>query len=320
MDIIPWKFTDDQFEISTRGSIKKALILSNFHDNNLRILAQEYPLLLPLYTRYHPLHLAFVAGCQNLTSSGSVQQGDRETVTQSFIAAKALLTEDWILAILKVYKKKSARYLAIFPNGLKPFNSGGIDNKIDAFKVLSLNIGSDAALADIKEVVDTTYASLLLARKTQTDAISTTTSNSVLLENLRVAAMKMQYRNLGYTMDNFCDTVALMCTLIFDLVTLRESNQVLFAGTIVRMGSKSILSHTFLPADQFAIKIIGTGSYKFYLSSTATGTESTAVDVLANIKTTITLSQFGVTDFPNHRFLNLVSASTEAGSYRLQLL
>jgi len=319
MDIIPWKFTDDQFEIETRDSVKKAVILSTFHDNNLRLIAIQFPLLLPLYTRYHPLHLALLAGYQTLSSSGSVQQGDRETVTQSLIDAKALLSENWIPAILPIYKKTSARYLALFPNGLKPFNSGGIDSRIAAYNVLSMNMGTDTALAKIKAVVDTTYTSLLLARSNQNDAKNTTSSNSVLLEGLRFAAMKMQYRNLGNIMDNFCDNIVTMCSLLFDLATLRESNQVVFAGTILRLGSKNILSHTFLATDQFAIKIIGTGTYKFYLSATATGTESTAVDVLANIKKTITLSQFGVTDFPNHRFLNLVSTSTEAGSYRLQL-
>ena len=315
-----WKFTDDQFEIETRNSVKKAVILSTFHDNNLRIISQQFPALLPLYTRYHPLHLALIAGYDSRTSLGNVQQGDRETVTQSFKIAKLLLTEELIPAILKIYKEITPRYKAILPNGLKPFNSNGIDKKIKAFNILSMNIGTDPALATIKATIDSTYESLVLARKGQTDAITKTVSTSATLEPLRYAAMKMMYRNLGNIMDNFCDTVAVMCALLFDLVTLRESAQVIFKGTILRMGSKNILSHTFLADDQFAIKIIGTGSYKFYLSATATGKESTEVEVLANIKTIITLSQFDVTDFANNRFLNLESTSTEAGSYRLQLL
>jgi len=320
MELIHWKFTDDQFEIETRNSVKKAIVLSTFHDSNLRILSLQYPALLPLYTRYHPLHLALVAGYDSRTSLGSVQQGDRETVTQSFKTAKLLLTEELIPAILKIYKVSTPRYKAILPNGLKPFNSKGIDKKIKAFNILSMNIGTDPALATIKTTIDSTYDSLVLARKGQTDAITKTVSTGATLEPLRYVAMKMMYRNLGNIMDNFCDTVSMMCTLVFDLVTLRESSQVLFKGTILRMASKNILSHTFLADDEFAIKIIGTGSYKFYLSSTATGKENTEVEVFANIKTIIKLSQFEVTDFANNRFLSLESTSSEAGSFRLQLL
>ena len=320
MDIIPWKFTEDQFEIETRGSVKKAVILSTFHDNNLRILSVQYPALLPLYTRFHVVHLALIAGCDAHASSGDVQQGDRKTVTQSFKASKLLLTEDWIPSISKIYKTSSPEFMAIFPNGLKPFNSGGIDKKIKAFNILSLNIGSDPALATIKTVIDSTYTALHLSRTGQNDAKTNTASSSALLEPLRFAAMKMMYRNLGNIMDNFCDTVAVMCALLFDLVTLRESAQKVYRGNILRMASKNILSHTFLADDEFAIKIIGTGSYKFNLSSTATGVDNTEVEVFANIKTTIKISQFEVTDYSNYRCLNLVSSSSEAGSFRLQLL
>ncbi len=320
MDLIPWKFTEDQFEIETRGSVKKAVILSIAHDNNLRILSFQYPLLSPLYTRYHPLHLLFMSGYDSLSSSGSLKHGERESVSQSLVAAKLLLTEEWMPAILLIYKKKSPRFKAIFPNGLKSFNKGGIDKKIKAFDLLSLNIGTDPALATIKGVIDTTYTALHLARTNQNAAKIYTSGNSVLLETLRFNAMKMQYRNLGYIMDNFCDTVAIMCALVFDLVTLRESPQVIFKGTILRMASRNILSHTFLADDQFAVKIIGTGSYRFWLSPTANSNENTEVEILANIKTVIKLSQFEVTDYANNRFLNLESTSTEAGNFRLQLL
>ena len=320
MDIKPWKFTDDQFEIETRDNVKKAIILSTFHDRNLRVLSLQYPALLPLYTRYHVVHLAFIAGYDAHTSSGEVQQGDRKTVTQSLKASKLLLTEEWIPSISKIYKISSPEYMAIFPNGLKPFNSGGIDKKIKAFNILSLNIGADPALATIKTVIDSTYTALLLTRTGQNDAKTNTASSSALLEPLRFAAMKMMYRNLGNIMDNFCDTVAVMCALVFDLVTLRESAQKVYRGNILRMASKNILSHTFLADDEFAIKIIGTGSYKFNLSSTATGVDNTEVEVFANIKTIIKISQFEVTDYSNYRFLNLVSSSSEAGSFRLQLL
>lgn len=317
---LPWKYTENQLEIDTRDSLKKALIMSTFHDNALATLSATYPALLPLYTRYHPIHLALVAAYNAHTSSGNVQQGDRLTVKQEFAASKLLLTEEWIPAILLIYKKTSPRYKALFPNGLKHFNSGSIDKKIAAFNVLSLNIGADAALATIKTAVDSNYAALLLARSTQSSAKTTTSNKSTLSETARVNAMVMQYRNLGNMMDNFHDTIETMCGLVFDLVTIRENPQTIFTGKLAAGVEENTLAHTFLPADEIAAKIVGSGTYKVYLSSTATGTDSTAITLTANIKQTITVSSFGVTNYALHRYLNVVSLSADVATYRVQLL
>ena len=315
-----WKYVDNQFILVTRDSLKRAVTLSTFHDNALLSLSVTYPALLPLYTRYHPLHLALVAAYNKHTSSESLQQGETLSVAQEYAVSKALLSEEWLPAILLIYKKTTPRYKALFPDGLTPFNKGGIDEKIAAFNVLSENIGTDAALATIKTAVDSNYASLLLARSTQSSAKTTTSDNSTASEEARVAAMTMQYRNLGNIMDNFYDTREKMCGLVFDLVTLRENPQTIFTGSIAEGATDNILAHTFLAADQFAAKIVGAGSFKLYLSTTPTGTDSTAVPMTANIKKTITASSFGVSDYANHRYLVVVSQSAEAASYRVQLL
>ena len=315
-----WKYVDNQMEISTRNSLRKAVIMSTFHDNALLSLSTTYPALLPLFTRYHPLHLALVAASNSHSSAGSLQQGDRLTVEQEFAISKSLLTEEWMPAIVLIYKKTTPRYKAIFPNGLKPFNSGGIDEKIAAFDVLGMNIGTDAALATIKTAVDSNYVSLLADRATQSAAKTTTSDGSTASEEARVAAMEMQYCNLGNIMDNFYDTREAMCALVFDLVTLRENPQTIFTGGIVSFATEEIMAHTFLPADQIAAKITGSGFFNLYLSSTPTGTDSTAVPMTANIKKFFAASSFGVTDYATHRYLVVVSQSADAANYRVQLM
>ncbi len=318
--IYNWKYIDNQFLLSTYGSIKRAVILSTFHDNALRTLSTTYPLLLPLYTRYHPLHLALVAAYNQHTSSGSLQQGDRLSVTQEFAISKKLLTNVWMPVILGLHPKDSPRYKAIFPGGLSPFNTGTIDTKIAAFGVLGTNIGSEVALASIKTAADSNYASLLLLRETQSSAITTTSDDSDTLETARIAAMVMQYRNLGNMMDNFYDTIETMCPLVFDLVTLRENPQTIFTGAILSLAQENLLAHTFLAADQIAVKIVGSGTFNLYLSSGVAGVDSTPILITANIKQTITISAFGVTNYALHRFLNVVSLSGDTATYRVQLL
>ena len=318
--IYNWKYVDNQFILVTTNSFRRAVVMSIFHDNALRTLSLTYPLLLPLYTRYHPLHLALVAAYNQHTSSGSLQQGDRLSVTQEFAISKKLLVDVWMPLILGLHPKGSPRYKAILPNGLSPFNRGTIDTKIDAFGVLGLNIGSEAALATVKTATDSNHASLLLLREAQSSAITTTSENSDTLETARVAAMKMQYRNLGYMMDQFCDTIETMCPLVFDLVTLRENPQTIFTGSVFAGLQTDILAHTFLAADEIAVKIVGSGTFKLTLSSTVDGADSTEIVVTANIKQKITMSAFGITNYALHRFLNVVSLSGDAATYRVQLL
>ncbi len=54
-----WKYILDQMEIESATNVKKAMKLSLFHDTALNTLSSTMPLLMPLYTRDHPLHLAF---------------------------------------------------------------------------------------------------------------------------------------------------------------------------------------------------------------------------------------------------------------------
>ena len=106
---LAWKYIDDQFELDTRDSTNRAVILSNFHDNTLSALSTKYPLLLPLYNRYHPLHVNLINCHNKLISSGGLQQGDRLTVLQDYATAKLFLTEEWMPVILGLHKKSSPR-------------------------------------------------------------------------------------------------------------------------------------------------------------------------------------------------------------------
>ena len=182
-----------------------AIVLSIFHDTRLAALVATYPGLQFLYDRYHPLHVALMAGYNTKGSASAAKEGDKITVSQFFVSAKAQLVEEWLPAILLLHPVKSSRYKSLFPDNLKPFNSGSIDNRIAAYNMLATNIGSEAALATLKAAILTTYNQLLLARSVQLAAKANSANNSNALNLLRIAAMDMQYRNVGYIIDKFFD-------------------------------------------------------------------------------------------------------------------
>ena len=318
--IYNWKYVDNQFILVTNNSARKAVIISTFHDNALKTLSTTYPLLLPLYTRYHTVHLDLVAAYNKHSSSGGLQQGDRLSVAQEYAISKHLLTDEWMPVILGLHLKGSPRFKAILPHGLSPFNIGTVDTKIAAFGILAQNIGSEVPLATIKTAADSNHVSLLLARSMQSNAQTLTSDDSLLLETARVLAMTMQYRNLGNIMDNFYDTIDTMCPLVFDLVTLRENPQTIFTGSVSKGSHANILAHTFLADDKMAVKITGSGTVKLSLASTVAGVDSIEIVMNANIKQTISISGFGVTNFALHRYLNVTSLSGDTANYRVQLL
>ena len=315
-----WKYIDNQMDIATAGSVKEAVVLSRYHDAGLLALVGIYPILQDRYDQYHPAHLALVEGYNSLDSSDGAKQGDRLTVEQFFTAAKILLTTEWMPAILMVYKKISARFKSIFPNGLKPFYTGGIDEKIESFNTLSKNIGVDANLTSVKASVDGTYNHLVLARNNQLGAKATTAISSDALEVLRVNAMVLEYKNVAFVMLNLFEHRESILPLIIDLVTLREKVQSIYTGSILAGKTIAILAHTFLNTDSIRVNISGIGAYKLFLSTTNTGIDSKAILVNANLKTDILVSGFGVTDFVNHRFLNMINESGDVATYRIELL
>ncbi len=313
-----WKYILDQMEIESATNVKKAMKLSLFHDTALNTLSSTMPLLLPLYTRYHPLHLAFVNGYSIWESVGGGKQGDRVNMEDLLVVAKSNLVNIWMPAILVLYPKHSARFKAIFPKGLSSFNRKGIDTRIGAYNTLAMNIGSDAALATIKTAVVSTYDGLLAARSTQTGAKTNTSNTSGTLDTLRVAAMEMQYRNLGNIMDNFFEERETVCPLVFDLVTLRVNPQTVFTGNLKPSITKAALANTFVATDTMSVKV--SQPCKLYLSNTIGGINSTAISVPANIKTVVDVLGFGVTDYAAFRFLTIVNEVALVNKYSITLL
>lgn len=301
-----WKYVDDQFISATKKSYKKALKLSNYHDSALATAPAAIQAI--LYTRYHPLHLDFVLKYNQWISAGGSQEGQTLNVKQQLKLARLKIV-DWEVAIQVVYPKTTPRYKAIFPDGRKPFNRGGVDANINAFDILSMNIGIDPALTTVKAEVDATYLLLDTARDNQEGAKATVTQGSGNVETARVAIMTMQYRNTMWLLDNYYDIREAMCNTYIDLQTLRDKQQTIFNATLSIGETKPVLVRTFVADDELRLKVDGDGPVLFYLASTPGGTDSSPVTRTTDHDQKATLSEFGISDYGTHRFLTAVNNS-----------
>ncbi len=302
-----WKYLQNQFSVATRDNYKKAVKLSNYHDADLNTKKATEPLLIPIYTRYHEVHLALVSEYNKWHSSSGSQEGKTA-------ALKLLLNETykkmnaWDVAIQVQFLKGTPSYISIFPDGRKPFTTGSIDGRINAYDTLAKNLEPYAALATTRDEIAVAYAELDATRDMQEGSKGTKKVDSGNVEAARMNAMNMQYRDLGFAMDNFSTKTDYIASM-FDLETLRENRQSEFTGTLSPSETKAILVRTFLGDDELSLKSNGAANLKFYLASTAGGTNSDAISVLANEEITVTISDFNAANLGTHRFLTVVNQS-----------
>lgn len=311
-----FKYLSNQFEVATRDSYKRAVKLSNYHDAALIAALQANAIFQPLYDRYHPLHLALENQYNLWKSKGGTQEGDTLSVKQLLVLARTKL-QPWDVAIQVVYPRTTPRYKAIFPNGRKPFDRGSIDQRINAYNTLSLNIGADAALAAVKAEVDIVYSNLDKARTDQQSAKVTTKISSADLDTATTAAMVMQYRNMAWVLDNLFDSRENMCNAFFDLQTLRQLQQTIFTGTLTPLENEPVLVHTFLSDDEIRLKNDGAIAIEFYLASTSGGKNSVPVTVVPGEEKTVAVSAFAPANYGTHRYLTAYNPSNSAETHYL---
>lgn len=316
--ITDWKYIENQFTTATRDNLKKALKLSNYHDAALSKLKDEDPAWLPIYTRYHPMHVEYVQKYNLWKSAGGAQEGETLNVEQLLKTSYEKIY-DWDLDIQKQYKKTTPRYKSIFPNGRKPFYQGSIDEQINAYNTLSQNIGADATLATVRAEVDTTYGELDAARDKQEAAKGSTKGESGNVDTAARHVMIMQYRNMAFTLDNYYNERDAYCNRIFDLPLLRNLEQKKFTGTLDINEVEPVLIHTFAEDDEIWLSAQPAYPVEFYLATTPGGNNSTALVVKTAEVSKITAADFGITNYGTHRYLTAVNVSGAETHYVVEL-
>ena len=317
-----WKYLENQFVSATANNYKKAVKLSNYHDADLNAKKATEPLLIPIYNRYHPLHLALVNEYNAWKTAGGSQQGQTLNLSQLLDIAydKVPFWDVSVQGTGATFMKGTPNYKAIFPNGRNPFSKGSIDERINAYDSLAKSMVPFAPLAPTMAQVAGVYKMLATARDTQSGAKGSVKTGSGKVETARIAAMTMQMRNLGFSMDAFWDKPTYIESM-FDVQTLRESRQSIFTGTLDPLENEAVLIHTFLADDEVRLKNSGKEIITFYLATTPNGTDSDPVKVVPNSQVVTAVSAFGALEYGTHRYLTVVNQSpSETIQYEVKVL
>ncbi|MCF8459473.1 MAG: hypothetical protein K9G46_02020 [Flavobacteriales bacterium] len=325
-----WHFLVNQFENSTSKNYAKAFKLSNYHDAYLHKMFVDHPgepdwdL---LYNRYHPFHQLYVSIYTAWKNAGGQQAGQTLNLDQLLVLLLTRVNKwDALVQAVDGFEKGTVNYKSIFPQGRAPFGTGAKTLRVEAVNVLKQNLAAYPALASVETLVDDFYTLLDNARDTQEGAKGGTKQLSQEVDEKRILAMTEQYRNLGYLINKGADTPQMIAPF-FDLNVLRESRQTEFTGTLDPLENEAILIHTFVADDEMRIGIKGSATIpngtmvNFYLASTPNGTDSTVVQVEADVLSTIiAAADFGITNYSTHRYLTVVNPNAEEMRYVVELI
>ncbi len=327
-----WHYLVDQFVNATEGNYKKALRLTNYHDAYLKKMMDEHPLepdWTTLYNRYHPFHDEYVRKFSAWETAGGSQKGQTLNLDQYLLLLVNKINRwDSLVQSVSTFEKGTPNYLAIFPRGYKPYNSGAKTARVNAVNTLAGNMQPFAvvnpAILAIQGEVQTFYTTIDGVRDTQEGAKGGTKQNSEEVELSRIEVMTEEYRDLGFLINKGAEE-PLRIAPFFELLVLRDHQQVKFTGTLDAGENEAVLIHTFLGDDEIELEITGDAvppgtQVQFYLATTPNGTDSTVVNVTANAaKITIQASAFGAIDFGTHRYLTAVNSSGVELHYVVEL-
>jgi hypothetical protein len=274
----PWIYIQNPFQTATSENYRLAVTISTYTDAALNA-AKADAAILALYTPYHVLHLAYVAAYDSWLAQAGSQQGSTLNLTQLLDRATTHIN-DWDLAIQNVYRRGTPEYKTLLPNGHAPFNQGAQTSRIAAFKALSINLTSIAALVTTKTAVDTYYTLLDTANTTQKGSKMTTNSFSSNVEAARLAACEGLYVVLGGLMQHYSGNPAKIADYM-DLENIRTGEQKDFTGHTLGGQITKIAKRTL--ADNQSIRLLNPGNVKiqFYLATRPTDTVG-AKSVIAN--------------------------------------
>lgn len=303
-----WHYLINQFLTKSKNNYKKSVKLSNYHDAVLNGNKVAIPLILPLYTRYNPLHNTLVTAYNNWKTVFSNQKSATDALIGLLKSTYAKI-DDWDTAIRTALTYNSPEYNNVFDGGRAAFTNSSIEDQVESYQQFSNRLAPYPTLAAVKAEVDAAYVALSDARDAQIVLMSSLKSHSSLVEAARRDAMIMQWRNMGYAMDNF-STNPMFIESLFDIDNLRDKPQTIFTATLSQSENKAVFTRTLLDDDELLLNNDGDADIRFYFADTPNGTNINHIEVLAHNKLTVKMRDFNVPNYGTYRYLTAVNQST----------
>lgn len=280
-----WHYQKNQFDNATKDNFKRMNIIESDHYAKLQAQSSDAGIL-TLLNRTTPLHDAFKTKYATWFSVKAIYKGETDRVQAMINDLVNVKSKQWDAQIQVVYLEKTSDYIAILPNGRKPFYSGTIDDKISHVQALGQVLATYPALVATKTAVMAFLTAFITARDKQQQKEELADNASVLLEIARKDIALMMYRNLGFLIDKYASTPELISTF-WELALFRShvsDDEQLICGRVTNANTGNPLQEVTITLAEttktvqtdvngnynMGTKFIGTGTLKFVLSEFVT--------------------------------------------------
>jgi len=219
------------------------------------------------YALYHPQHLALVAAYNAWKTQGGMQKGATATLDALLHQLEFSKINAWDAGVQAVYAKATPQYIAIFPQGHKPFQTGQIDERINAINSLSLAIRGIVPLAAVFADVSAFYTSINNARIAQQGQKGIKAVDSHAVTTAVTTAMTGMYTFLANCMGHFANNPKAFEPM-FDLQTIRHHQKSFFTGHVKQLKVRTVCKRTFHQDVTIEIENTGSTELVFYRANT----------------------------------------------------
>lgn len=162
-----WRAISNYLENPLLASFKRTNIVSQDHIAKLDARQAEHPDIAAMYARVLPIYEDFSKAYTIWLNEKSYYKGATIKVNNLQNELMATKYARWSGGIQWAFKKESAEYAILLPDGSIPFQTGGRDSRIKAVETLAIRLRNYPELAHVQTDVETFYELMKSTRHKQ---------------------------------------------------------------------------------------------------------------------------------------------------------
>lgn len=191
-----WSYLQNPFDNVTKNSHKTMYLMATDHFDKLAARSSNATIA-ELYNFGKPYFDAFITQYRKNRSDNATYQMYTSLFENLMSDLSSTLIRKWDIQIQVVFDLTSSNYLALMPDGRKPYQSGAYDLRINAVKSLADQLALFPAFAALETEVNDFHRQILDARSRQQGVENTDQDNSTEVENTRLALAKAMHSIFG---------------------------------------------------------------------------------------------------------------------------
>ena len=191
-----WSYLQNPFDFTTQNSKKNMFLMATDHFDKLYARSTDANIA-ALYVYGKPFFDDFSAQYRKTKNDAAIYRMHTMKVQSLLKKLQSTLIRQWDIKIQAVLDKNSADYLGLLPKGRIVFQTGAIEFRISAVKILANRLEDYPLLSALRSEIEDFYTQILQERSEQQGVELLVQSNVGELEKTRAALAQAMHAILA---------------------------------------------------------------------------------------------------------------------------